>query len=203
MLTTEVQICNSALSAVGAEPIASLTENSKKARQCNLNYPIIRDELLEDHYWNFAMKRVDLAQISGFVDSEFKFAYQLPNDVARVRKIINADPHNIFKVEGKLLLANLELVRIQYVSLETTVSLFPRKFVEALAFAIAAKIAYSITSSNTLSERLEKKAEKKLSIARSVDGQEGDLDNLNDTTYEDSRIGSGGFRDRGIDVTVP
>ena len=191
MLTTEVAICNSALSLLGADPIASLDEDSKIARQCNINYPIIRDELLEDHYWNFAMKRQDLAQLAGFEDTEWRFAYTLPNDVSRVRKIVNADSHDRFKVEGGLLLTNLEVVRIQYVSTETDVSKYPRKFVEALAHALASKMAYSLTSSGTLMDRLEKRADKKLSSARSIDGQEGDLDSLIDDSYESSRFGTG------------
>lgn len=205
MATTPVQICNSALTILGAEPISSLDENSKTARQCNLNYPLVRDELLEDHYWNFAMKRASLAQIATYVaDSDWSYAYELPNDVVRVRKMINADTQNRFKVEGGILLANLSIVRIQYISNETDVSKYSRAFIEALAYSIAHKMCYSITQSGSLMDRLERRATQKLKNARGTDGQEGDMDNLIDDTFVDSRVGTYGLReDRGIDVSVP
>lgn len=204
MATTPVEICNSALTLLGAEPILSLDDNTKTARMCKINYPIVRDELLEDHYWNFAMNRVELAAVSGFVgDAEYSKAYQVPNDSVRVRKVINADPQTRWNIENGILLTNLTKVQIQYVSNESDVSKYSKAFLEALAFSLAHKMCYAITQSGTLMDRLEDRAIKKLRAARSKDGQEGDIDNLIDSTYEDSRIGSYSPADRGIDVSIP
>lgn len=53
----ETAICNRALSAVGTRStIASLTEASNEANQCNLLFDSTRDELLAMAGWNFARK---------------------------------------------------------------------------------------------------------------------------------------------------
>lgn len=57
MATSETAICNRALSSIGTRStIASLTENSNEAEQCNLIYAATRDELLQMAFWNFAGK---------------------------------------------------------------------------------------------------------------------------------------------------
>ena len=53
----EVDICNEALSVMGSRStIASLTENSAEAIQCNLRYETVRDQLLRLAPWAFAKK---------------------------------------------------------------------------------------------------------------------------------------------------
>ena len=52
MATNEVTICNAALIALGAQPIASLIENTPRAIQCNALYAVARDEVLRAHPWN-------------------------------------------------------------------------------------------------------------------------------------------------------
>lgn len=57
MAFTDVSICNRALQAIGTRTaIASLTESSVEARNCNLIYADTRDEVLQMAYWNFAQK---------------------------------------------------------------------------------------------------------------------------------------------------
>ncbi len=62
MAFTEVSICNRALQAIGTRSaIASLSESSIEARNCNLIYADTRDEVLQMAYWNFAQKTAYLS----------------------------------------------------------------------------------------------------------------------------------------------
>src|SRR6266403_2990760 len=62
LMTSEVSIWNRALQAIGTRTsIASLTEGSVEARNCNLIYADTRDEILQMAYWNFAQKTDYLA----------------------------------------------------------------------------------------------------------------------------------------------
>lgn len=57
MSTSETAICNRALASIGGRTtIASLTEASNAARQCNIIYSATRDEVLQMAFWNFAGK---------------------------------------------------------------------------------------------------------------------------------------------------
>jgi hypothetical protein len=54
---SEVSICNRALQAIATRTqIASLTESSNEARNCNLSYAATRDEVLNMARWGFAKK---------------------------------------------------------------------------------------------------------------------------------------------------
>ncbi len=62
MATSDIEICNQALSRIGTRStIASLTEASKEAKQCNLVYAQTRDEVLSMAFWNFAKKTATLS----------------------------------------------------------------------------------------------------------------------------------------------
>lgn len=57
MATSDILIANQALSRIGTRStIASLTENSKEAKQINLVFQQTRDEILSMAFWNFAKK---------------------------------------------------------------------------------------------------------------------------------------------------
>lgn len=67
MAATELEICNAALSRLGAPSISSLSDVDKKAQTCSLMYPRTRDNLLRSHPWNFALKRVELLPLDATV----------------------------------------------------------------------------------------------------------------------------------------
>ena len=61
MATDSTEICNVALSKIGASAITSLTANlCKEDRLCNRFYAKFRDELLMKYPWNFAKKATPL-----------------------------------------------------------------------------------------------------------------------------------------------
>lgn len=62
--STDVNICNIALTMVGDEPITALTDVNKRARVCNAQLDNTRKEVLRNHSWRSAKKRVTLTQTS-------------------------------------------------------------------------------------------------------------------------------------------
>lgn len=66
-VSTEVELCNLALSRIGADTITSLTADSaKEDRLCNQFYAKIRDQLLRSFAWNFALKVTPLQLVDLF-----------------------------------------------------------------------------------------------------------------------------------------
>lgn len=58
----KLDICNMALGFIGSRTIASLTENTPEAVWCALFWDRARRAALEDYPWNFATRRVRLAE---------------------------------------------------------------------------------------------------------------------------------------------
>lgn len=68
MAANDIEICNAALSRLGAPAITSLSDLDKRSQSCALIYPRTRDHLLRSHPWNFALKRVLLLPYAATVN---------------------------------------------------------------------------------------------------------------------------------------
>lgn len=62
MAVTNIDICNTALRRIGAEPIVALSDDTKGAACCNLRYESCKRYVLRKHPWNRCTKRAILAK---------------------------------------------------------------------------------------------------------------------------------------------
>jgi hypothetical protein len=189
MATSEVEIANSALLKCGVDRIISLDESNNRAEAMKEQFYKHRDALMRSHPWNWAIKRVELAEVSETPAFDFTNTYQLPTDCLRVLKInellvsmngrgLNLNNYGEFSIEGDKLLCNFSTVKIKYIAKITDVSKWDENFCEVLAFRLAADLAYRLTGSAALATALYEQYEKELRQARSFDGQEGSSDRV-------------------------
>jgi hypothetical protein len=183
-MSTAVEICNSALVKLGVDPIASFSEDSKAARLLANQYPLIRDNLLQDHYWNFSIKTVVLAQLPEQDSRGSRFA--LPQDYEQAIKLLS---NREYKIESGVLITKDGVPNLKYVWKNTDTSTYTSLFKEALAWAIAGDLAYSLVQSNTLATRTLDMARKKKLDAASVDAQEDFIDNIHADDFIEGRYG--------------
>jgi hypothetical protein len=78
-MPSKVDIANRALRLIGGERITSFTQGTPNANKVTDLYDELVDDLLR-YPWNFATKRVKLAQSSTAPTFEFDHAYTLPSD---------------------------------------------------------------------------------------------------------------------------
>ena len=190
MATSVVQIINNALIKIGASAILTLTENSESARAANLIYEQVRDASIRDHVWNFAIRRVELAQNSTAPAFEFSYQYNLPSDCLRVLRM--EDMGMYYKIEGGKLLTDEGTAKILYLSRVEDVNLFDALFVEALSARIAAELSVTLSESNTLYTNMMEIYQRKIADARSMDAQESGYQELIADTWLDSRLNYAG-----------
>lgn len=171
MAASVVGICNSALLKIGAERISSLSDDNKRAIACNEQYAKLRDEVLADHPWNFALKRATLAADATAPNWGYARRFPLPSDCLRV--IETQYPNQIYKIESGFILTDESDIKILYVFQQTDVTKFSAKFCEALSLRIAADLAYHLAQSASLSQQLLASYSALLADARAVDAQEG------------------------------
>jgi hypothetical protein len=191
-MATEVSICSNALRRLGDDPITSLTDDTERARLCNSFYADARDAVLRLHPWNFAITRASLAQLTDTPSHGFAYQYSLPTSPYCLRVLGMEYEDYIFKIEnystqGRVLLTDESSAKILYVARITDTTQFDALFVDVLTAKLAVDLTYPITNSSALQDKMQKLYELKLSDARSIDGQEGFIDDLVSGTFIDFR----------------
>lgn len=195
--TSETEICNLALTRIGHAMISNLTEGTKAADLCALHYPRTRDALLRGHPWNFAVRRVTLAQLSTTPNHEFTYFHLMPTDCLKIiRTSWEADgsvgtavygfpglmgyadqvaPYRIESLDGvgKVLACNEDTVKIEYIAQVTDTALFDDLFTDVLAQRLAAELAMPLADNQALAKSMWEIYTAKLADARTTDAQEG------------------------------
>jgi hypothetical protein len=173
-------VVNVALQLVGGSPITSLGDGTPNANVADDIYTEIRDDLLRSHPWNFATKRVKLAQSATTPAFEFDFAYPLPSDWLRTISVHSNDAGHgtiLFRMEiigtQRAIVASSDEVYLRYIYQVTDPNQMSADFRRALELSLARDLAVKVASSNSLQAALAQQAERKLASARSSDAMGG------------------------------
>jgi hypothetical protein len=152
--TTDVDICNLALSIVGVgQRIFALTDGTKEANLCNAFYAHARDVILARHWWGFATKRAALSAAAGeAARTGWANIYGLPADCLEARyiiptggRVVPADAKIPFETEagtttGRVLLCDKTSAELVYTARISDVPSYSPLFCEALAGFLGAKL---------------------------------------------------------------
>jgi hypothetical protein len=148
-MASEVQICNLALSNVGNRGrVASISpvDGSAEADYCASFFGLARNEMLEMFDWTFARKRVALALLATNPSSLWLYAYSLPSDCLKPRRVLTSNgateqDSEPFDIEGTTLLTNKQYAELSYTRTVTDAGLFPPSFVTALGYLLSSYLA--------------------------------------------------------------
>jgi len=180
MATTNVDICNRALSRLGTRAtIAALDENSTEARTAAIWYAATRDTLLRAHDWNFARRRVVLAE-QGTAPTGWAFRYAVPADCIRLLRIASASPEASIRFEvagdatGRFIFCDEPAAEAVYTARVDDPNLYDAGFESALVDQLAAHIAYPITQKTDAAVRLAQLARAALADAMAADVNEAE-----------------------------
>lgn len=186
-MATDLGICNSALIKLGVGTISTLTENSRQAKIVNEQYPKMRDALLYDHPWNFAMAWAALTtgDTSDTNNPEYTYRFTLPADCLRVWSCEFDDED--YEVIDRYIYTNDSSVKIKYIKQVTDPSKFTPAFAEALACKIAHDNCFALVQSNSLKATLYGEMEKYIPVVRSGDAQENKAKPLQQDIFINSR----------------
>lgn len=195
-MTVAVTICNAALNKLGQEPISSLSDDNKRARNCALRYQDVVDMVLRDHFWNFAIVRdVISASATALAFGDAK-AYPLPNDCVRVMKVMyDKYTYPRYKIEGRnIVISNYNEIngvtspiQLAYISSNASEAHFDSNFKEAVATRLAAELCYSITQSSSMKQGLLAEYKDYLGDGKSINSQEVSPDDINFDYFDNAR----------------
>ncbi len=199
--SSEVAICNMALSHLKQKPIVQIDPPSSQVEEiCALWYHQIRQETLRSHSWNFAQKRVQLSPDSSAEPLfGFSHAYLMPSDwirfLGRYDGLGTRVGGDDYEIEGRYLLMNgedNENINVRYICDYQTVikmdPLFRGLFAINLAIVLSPNFSGSENRVKTLLS-IHKELEAR---ATAIDGQERPPRRIQRSKFIEARRGGRG-----------
>lgn len=182
-------IYNMVLDRLAEESVLGPADKKAVTRWLNRNYPIQRDALLQQHTWNFAMRRARLAADLQKPEFEWAYQYNLPTDCIRCLPLTEDGTRNgrpvPYVVEGLHILTNhTPPVLCRYVRREENPALYSPAFVNVLAQILAANAAHWVTGKQSLAKELSGSVAGMTTNAQILDSLEG----LPEEPYDDDVI---------------
>lgn len=169
-MASKIDICNRALSYLGANLISSFDEQTKSAQFCRLFYDDVLEELLRTHPWNFATKRVALNKVE-YALTDGLTAFQLPADC--IRPISNAYNTQIqYDIEGEYLLTNESTFTLVYIAMIEDVNKYDTMFRKELSMSLALELCSSLTNSSTIKQELKAEFNEQRMLTQNTDSQD-------------------------------
>ena len=160
----KIEICNMALTRIGAASIETLDEPSETARKCLQFYEHDRRVVLRRFPWSWATKRVELARVT-ITPQDYQYAFQYPSDCVYLRKlyIVGEDgmlfpfpdfvEYKLFNSEsGTVLYTNYPRVVAEYTADVKNVAVMDENFCEALSWKLASSIAFNLTGNAQIAQ---------------------------------------------------
>ena len=170
-MASVVDVVNKALDKLGHGAITSLGDGTKAANLANRTWELVRDTVLRDHPWNFAIKRATTAPTTATPSWGFSYQHEVPADMLRLLEIrdLRADE---YQMEGNTILTNESVLYLRYVHRVTDPNEYDALFIDAVSSRLAYEMCESLTQSNTKRELLWADYQNSLTRAKSVDAQE-------------------------------
>ena len=170
-----VDVCNVALGSVGAPLINSIDDANTGARLCKANFAIVRDAVLEERPWSFAVQRKAYTREIATPAFGYSYQYLLGSEVLRVIEAYETDPGDLdYAVENRRILCDAAdgiyarvLVRVE------DLALWSPSFTAAVAYRLAALLAVPLVDNRTLQADQWQLYAKQLSLAGTLDGMQG------------------------------
>lgn len=173
-MASQTSIANAALTLLGADRIAAITDATERAAVMAELWDGARDAVLAAHPWNFALRRASLAADAAAPAWGYDRQFTLPADPYCLRVLRAEDSTMVWRVEGrKLLTDEAAPFKLLYVARVTEIAEWAPAFCDALAARLAADAAFKLTNSREQADLMHKLYTQRLRDARSLDGQEG------------------------------
>lgn len=209
MAASQLGLYNRALGLIGQRKLASLTEGNEGRRALDDEYDSSIQFCLQQGFWNFAMRSVELAPEASLTPTfGFNHAFQKPDDWIRTYQQSADEFFNVplldYRDEGGYLLASFDPLYIRFVSNDTqyglNLTIWPETFKEYVSAELADRIAFRITQSKDTAAEAKKWVKRKRTDALAKDAMDEPAGRPPQGTWIRSRTVNGGLRTSGRGV---
>ena len=169
---TPTDVINLGLMMAGKDPVTNIDDTDTTSNRSRLVYHPLRDAILRDHFWNFAIARMALNQNATPPTSGFAFGYKRDDLDLRVINI-NEDLRIPWQIEGRDIVTNEVAVIAKYIQRVESPDLWDPLFLEMFATLLGSRYALMFSHDAKFSLELLQQYFLLKNDAQAVDGQEG------------------------------
>jgi len=196
---SKTTLCNLALSMVGEQEIQDIDAQSGKNEQiCSLLYEEVLEQVLQDHPWNFATFRKELAEDLEDPVFGYEHAFLLPTD-PRCLQVLFTEEKADWKIEGRKLVTDADTATIAYIGAIEDPNDIPPLVRRVFYLSMAQQMSYRMTENATVLNVILEQLKDAWSSARVRDAQEGTPQFRDKSNWITSRYASVGY---GRDLTT-
>lgn len=180
-MSSDVEICNLALSHLGTYSITTLNDATQEGRKCKQHFATARDFCLRTFPWNFAEKRAALAVLSTETAVGYEYAYAYPADCLSARLIYAAVPGvepldfyitSLDDLSGKKILCDEAEAVLIYTAKVESAAVFDPSFTVALSYHLASVLAVPLTKDKVLMKSMLQAYVQYMSLAQAANAKE-------------------------------
>ena len=198
MAISKTEICNKALTLVGANPIVSITDDTQNARILSRVYDLSLKSILSECPWVFALQRKLLALSADtleWYDTSENYVYVRPNNMIRAFRA--NDSNAIWSQLGEYIVSDTEGLGLEFVYYLDVPSRYTTSFVEAFIDKLCSDIAFMVLNSKTVAQGfLEKYEQVSLAKAIAENSQIGTPIGMKDGAWINAKFGGNDTTDR-------
>jgi len=184
---SDVSIGNRALQKLAAGSITALSDGTTLSDAVGLVYAGMRDVVLAQADWNFALKRATLTALGSTPSWGFLAEYTLPTDSIRIAQIERARPEEWSVEGGKILSTQGTTINVIYIHRNVDTTTYPETFIDALASRIALELTEHLVQSRTKKEAMAAEYAQAIRTARQINKLEGTPNLLDDGDWLNAR----------------
>lgn len=173
----KIEICNYALSRVGASPITDLppAEDTEDSRRCDWMLRVILESILSEHNWKFAQKELALSQLSGVTSEMGSYIYSLPGDCLRPIDVLPLGHTDTWHVIGSTVVCNYSSATLLYMSKDLVNGPYPPWFGRAVAAELAAQLGPALSREFDYIGFMQGEARSAMDVAKVTDSNQGNV----------------------------
>ncbi len=157
-ITNSTELANAALTRLGEDGIAAITDPDDKSTLVRQQYEISRTKCLTRRTWRFALTKKRISKLSADPVNEYANKFQLPADLLSGPIAVydsarqGATPMHDWELFGNEILTDRETIVLDYLTDVTDVVRWPPYFQELVILDLAAMLAAEITDSDALTQ---------------------------------------------------
>ncbi len=197
----EVDVANNALAKLSKDPIASLTENTDRAKMVRPVFPVVFRRFLTVYDWSFATRQSKLPQLSFApeqdVSAPYENAFALPADFMKLQQVLPSfAKYRVMRYandKAPALFTNEPAVVIRYTSSAALVGDFLPAAVDALSCLLAVELTLNMDNSTQRAELLIQRYQDAFAAARRDDIKSKNVEKMGGHDYTAARFSAVSF----------